>query len=342
MRVNSFRRSAPITMYQHFFSSLWLLLLTTTFAVNTQAAWFKYQDAIMGTSIQVELLSTDKHTAEECSQRVFNEMHRIDNLMSPYISSSELSLLNIQASSKATIVSQELFDLIERSIYFSELTQGAFDITYASVGYLYDYRQSIKPDETHINDSLDAINYRHILLDPPTHSIRFKHKDTKIDLGGIAKGYAVDNAIQLIKDCGVKNALVSAGGDSRILGDKNGAPWVMGIQHPRNKNQVVVSIPLNDSAISTSGDYERFFIESGKRYHHIIQPGSGRSVDHTWSASILAENALTSDALSTSAFVMGTEKALQLINSLDNTEAVIIDSKGKMHYSNGLMPPTTH
>lgn len=296
----------------------------------------------MGTNIQIELFSTDKLTAETCSQRVFSEIHRIDNLMSPYIRSSELSKLNLQAHQQATIVSKELFGLLERSIYFSELTYGAFDITYASIGYLYDYRQSKKPDDTNIEQALGAINYRNIILDPATHSVKFKHKATKIDLGGIAKGYAVDNAIQLIKKCGIKNALVSAGGDSRILGDKNGTPWVMGIQHPRNKDQVVVSLPLSNTAISTSGDYERFFIQSGKRYHHIIQPTNGRPVEHTWSASILADDALVSDALSTSAFVMGTQKALQLVNSLGNTEAIIIDSNGKMHYSSGLMPPTTH
>jgi len=296
----------------------------------------------MGTHIQVELFSSDKTAADNCSRQVFDEMHRIDKLMSPYIPSSELARLNAQAHQQATVVSKELFDLIDRAIYFSELTQGAFDITYASVGYLYDYRHAKKPDDDNIKQSLDAINYRHIILDASEHSVKFRHKDTKIDLGGIAKGYAVDNAIQLIRNCGVNNALVSAGGDSRILGDKNGKPWMMGIQHPRNKNRVVVRIPLRDSAISTSGDYQRFFIQSGKRYHHIIQPQSGRPVDHTWSASILADNALTSDALSTSAFVMGTEKALQLINSLEHTEAIIIDSKGKMHYSSGLMPPTSH
>lgn len=296
----------------------------------------------MGTHIQVELFSSDKAAADSCSRQVFNEMHRIDKLMSPYIPSSELARLNDQAHQQATVVSKELFDLIERSIYFSELTQGAFDITYASIGYLYDYRHAKKPDDDNIEQSLDAINYRHIILDGSQHSVKFRHKDTKIDLGGIAKGYAVDNAIQLIINCGVRNALVSAGGDSRILGDKNGKPWMMGIQHPRNKSRVVVRIPLRDSAISTSGDYQRFFIQSGERYHHIIQPQSGRSVDHTWSTSILADNALTADALSTSAFVMGTEKALQLINSLEHTEAIIIDSKGKMHYSSGLIPPTTH
>ena len=167
-------------------------------------------------------------------------------------------------------------------------------------------------------------------------------KTPKIDLGGIAKGYAVDNGIKILQTCGIQNALVSAGGDSRILGDKKGRPWVMGVRHPRDKNKVVVSIPLSDSAISTSGDYERYFIEGDKRYHHIIKPSTGQSADLTWSASVLANNAVTSDALSTTLFVLGTEKALELINTLDDIEAIVIDTKGKMFYSSGLMPPEMH
>jgi len=293
----------------------------------------------MGTSTVVELLAEKAQLAEKCSQRVFDEMHRIDELMSPYIENSELAIINRDAAQREVKIGQELFNLIKRSIEFSELSNGAFDITFASVGHLYDYRMKQHPSDKQIKRQLSAINYKNIKLNEKDSRISFSHKNTRIDLGGIAKGYAVDNAIKILKTCGIKNALVSAGGDSRILGDKNGRPWVMGVRHPRDSTRVVVSIPLSDSAISTSGDYERYFIENGTRYHHIIRPSTGQSVNQTWSVSVMANEAITSDALSTTLFVLGTEKALQLINTLEDIEAIVIDAKGKMFYSSGLMPP---
>jgi len=315
------------------------LLISTQAGAQTEAGWFNFQQSIMGTSTVVELYSETPKQAEHCSQLVFAEMHRIDKLMSPYIEQSELAIINREAANHSVRVGRELFNLIKYSIEFSELSEGAFDITFASVGYLYNYRMKQRPTDKQIKHQLSAINYKNIILNEADTSISFSNKDTRIDLGGIAKGHAVDNSIELLKTCGIKNALVSAGGDSRILGDKNGRPWVMGVRHPRNKNKVVVSIPLNDSAISTSGDYERYFIEDGNRYHHIIKPTTGLSADQTWSASVLANKAVTSDALSTTLFVLGTEKALKLINQLDDVEAIIINANGKMFYSNGLMPP---
>jgi len=315
------------------------LLLTSHYA---NAQWFTFKQAIMGTSTAVELFSDTTQQAERCSQLVFNEMHRIDALMSPFIEQSELSKVNREAPYKTVKISRELFDLIARSIEFSKLSKGAFDITFASVGYLYDYRKKQHPTNAEIKRNLSAISYKNIQLNDKQIRISFSHKNTRIDLGGIAKGYVVDNAIQILKDCGIHNALVSAGGDSRILGDKNGRPWVMGVRHPRDKHKVVVSIPLSDSAISTSGDYERYFIEGDTRYHHIISPSTGQPAKQTWSASVMANDAITSDALSTTLFVLGTEKALALINSLDDVEAIVISAQGKMFYSSGLMPPTVH
>ena len=160
-----------------------------------------------------------------------------------------------------------------------------------------------------------------------------------IDLGGIAKGYAVDRAIHILQKCGIQQALVSAGGDSKILGDKQGRPWMIGIQHPRKKQAVALSIPLTDTAISTSGDYERFFLSNDERIHHIINPQTGKSAKQSWSATVIGPDAITTDALSTTIFILGAEKGLKLINSLDNIDAIIIDSSGVVHYSSGLENP---
>ena len=191
----------------------------------------------MGTEISVEIWRDDPIKAKQCVHDVFKEMRRIDSLMSPFKNNSELTKINNSATDQPVVISIELFDLIKKSIEFSELSKGAFDITFSSVAYLYDYRAAIQPTNEIINKKLAAINYRHIQLNTEQHSVRFKKQGVRIDLGGIAKGYAVDNAIEVLKRCGSEYGLVTAGGDSRILGDKKGRPWMMGIQHPRNKKE---------------------------------------------------------------------------------------------------------
>ena len=293
----------------------------------------------MGTEVGVELWHEDEKHAELCADQVFTEMRRIDALMSPYIPESELSKINDQAASSPVAISDEMFNLIKVSLRYSELSSGAFDITFSSVGYLYDYRNKRQPSEATINELLPAINYRHITLDEKKHTIGFSMKGVRIDLGGIAKGYAVDNAVAILRKCGIQNGYVKAGGDSFVLGDRNGQPWMLGIKHPRQENKVVVRLPLNNVAVSTSGDYERFFIQDGIRVHHIIRPATGKPVTETWSATVIGGSALETDALSTTLFVMDLKSALALLDKFQGVDAIIIDSQGEMHYSSGLVEP---
>ena len=174
------------------------------------------------------------------------------------------------------------------------------------------------------------------------NELRFNDPGVRIDLGGIAKGYAVDRAIEIAKRCGIDEALISAGGDSKILGKKQGRPWIIGIQHPRKKNEMALVLPLSDTAISTSGDYERFFIRDGQRIHHIINPSTGKSATVTWSATVTGPDAITTDALSTTIFVLGAIKGIALIETLENIDAVIIDNEGNVHYSSGFQEPTSN
>lgn len=293
----------------------------------------------MGTAVKVELWHDKRLQANKCISLVMANMRRIDASMSPFKPDSELSRLNQTAATKAVKVSKELFQLIRRARQISVQTDGKFDITFASAGRLYDYRKAIRPSDEQLKNLLNAINYRHILLDARKRTIRFQHPQVYIDLGGIAKGHAIDQAIRILRQCGINHALVSAGGDSRILGDKQGLPWMTGIRHPREKNGFAVVLPLTDTAISTSGDYERYFIENGVRYHHIISPSSGKSADQSRSVTILGKDATTTDALSTAIFVMGPKKGLQAIEQLPGIEAIIIDSSGKIHYTSGLLQP---
>ena len=315
-----------------------ILLLSSFFQTSVYADWFKADRAIMGTAIHVELWHENKETAEKNIQRVFDEMRRIDLLMSPYKKDSEVSLINADAAKHPVKISSELFNLIKKSLNISKLSNGAFDITFASVGYLYDYRKRQKPTKEEINERLKSINYRNIKLDNIKQTIFFTQANTRIDLGGIAKGHAVDNAIKLLQQHGIKQAMISAGGDTRIIGDKKGRPWYVGIQHPRIKKESAVILPLSQTAISTSGDYERYFIKDNIRHHHIIKPSTGDSARELRSVSILGSDSTTVDALSTTVFILGLNKGMKLISSLPNIEAIVIDNNGQMHYSTGLKP----
>lgn len=300
------------------------------------AEWLSDQQTIMGTVVRVELWSDDQPAGKAAIAAVMEEMRRIDRTMSTYKQDSDVSLINRNAAQKPVTISSELFDLIARSLQMSELTGGAFDITYASAGQLYDFHRKIKPSEHALAKALPAINYHHILLDRKRSSIKFSQIGVRIDLGGIAKGHAVDRSIALLQARAIKQAIVSAGGDSRIIGDHRGRPWVVGIRDPRQEGKVVAALPLSDAAVSTSGDYERYFEANGMRYHHIINPTNGRPVNGVRSVTVLGSDSTTMDALSTSVFVMGVEKGMALVERLTNVEAVIVDANGKMYYSAGL------
>jgi thiamine biosynthesis lipoprotein len=160
-----------------------------------------------------------------------------------------------------------------------------------------------------------------------------------IDLGGFAKGHAVDRATAILRQRGIAHANVSAGGDSRVIGDRRGRPWTIGVRDPRHPGAVVALLPLEDTSISTSGDYERYFDEGGVRFHHLIDPATGHSPSSLHSVTILAEDGLTTEALSKSVFVLGVDKGMRLIESQQDVDAVVIDADGKLHYSSGLLAP---
>jgi len=301
------------------------------------AAWYQDQQAIMGTLVRVELWHEHSGKAREAITLVMNEMHRVDQLMSSYKADSELSRINRLASRQAVKTSAELFSLIERSLYFSDLTSGAFDITYASVGRYYDYHKKLHPSEQLIKKNISKINYKHIILNKKALTVKFAYAGVRIDLGGIAKGHAVDRAFEILKRAGIQNAIITAGGDSRILGDKRGRPWVLGIRDPRKARHVKGTLPLIDSALSTSGDYERYFVKDGEHFHHILNPETGKSAKGLRSVTVIGPDALTTDALSTSIFILGQKKGLELVNQLENIEAVLIDQQNRLIFSSGLL-----
>ncbi len=292
----------------------------------------------MGTEMSVQLWHESKAFADDSINRVMSEMHRIDHLMSTYKDHSEISMVNAKAAQGAVSVSDELFELIERSLDLGAVTQGAFDITYASVGKHYDFREGEKPSHEQKQTAMSAVGVGHVVLDHEQKTVRFMKEGVRIDLGGIAKGHAVESAVSLLRSRGIEHAIVTAGGDSRVLGDHRGRPWAVGIRDPRQKNGIAARMPVQEEAISTSGDYERYFEADGVRYHHIIEPTSGDSARAVRSVTVIGPDAIMTDALSTGVFVLGKLRGLELIDSLEEFEAIVIDQHGEMHFSRGLEP----
>lgn len=300
------------------------------------AEWLSREEAIMGTSVRVELWSDDRAAGEAAITAVMDEMHRIDETMSPFRPESDLSLINREAAQKPVPISDEMFRIISRSIEFSNLSNGAFDITFASVGHLYDYRLHIKPTDQELERARAAVGYRNLVLDPQARTIRFARDGVRIDLGGIAKGYAVDNSAAILRRRGITNAIVTAGGDSHILGDHRGRPWTIGIRDPRRPGEIVAVLPLENVSVSTSGDYERYFDKDGVRYHHIIDPKTGKSPHGVRSVTVVAPDGMTTEGFTKCVFVKGWKKGLHLIESQKGVDAVVVDAEGVLHYSSGL------
>lgn len=315
------------------------------------AEWYQQSNEIMGTEVSVQLWydnpaqseAQQKNAADIAIGEVMAIMRGIDQRLSPYISTSEVYKINAEAAHQPQKISKELVKLIDKSLYFSQVTQGAFDITFASVGWYYDYREQKQPDEKLRQSLLPAINYKLLDLDREKSTLYFQHKNVRIDLGGVAKGYAVDLAAEKLKTLGIHHASISAGGDTRILGDKLGRPWVVGIRNPRKQEAdatPVILLPVVNSAVSTSGDYERYFIdESGARVHHIINPKTGTSAREVVSVTVIGPSGFDTDPLSTSVFVLGVERGLALVNQIPGFDCVIIDRFGQVHYSKELMSP---
>lgn len=317
-----------------------LVFLCVGFSTSISAQWQSFSHVAMTTPIELFFWEEDSVKAEKISQSVFNEFDRIEQQMSGYIDTSELSNINRNAAKYNVQVSESLFNVLQSAMDISKLSNGAFDISFASVGYMYDYRKQQMPSEEDIENKLALFHYENILLDKKKRSIQFTKPGIVIDLGGIAKGYSVDKGVEILKKEGVNSAHLSAGGDMRIIGDKRGKPWIIGIKNPFDETLHALVLPLSETAISTSGDYERYFMDDkGERVHHILSPKTGKSAKGLRSVTILANDAITSDGLSTAVFVLGLKQGLGLINKLDGIDAIIIDDNGKVFYSNGLMRP---
>lgn len=315
-----------------FITSLGIIVLLglSLSIILRKCKFLKSTQIIMGTNVEISIYPPD----EEALKAAFNEIKKIDNLMSIYKNDSEVSSLNRQGEMK---VSPETLEVIKRALEFSRITGGAFDISCKPLIDLWKKarKEGKVPSKEEINKALSLVGYEKIILEG--NLVSFKERGMEIDLGGIAKGYAVDKAIEVLKKKGIKRALINAGGDLYALGEPpEGKKWSIGIQHPRNQNELFSVIKLRDKGVATSGDYRRYYTIEGKRYSHIINPKTGETVqDVPMSVTIVAADATTADALATGVFVLGATKGIELINTLPGVEGMVISEGMEVKISQG-------
>jgi FAD:protein FMN transferase len=291
----------------------------------------------MGTEIRMSAFTDDPVGAVRAFDVAFQEIQRLEALMTTWKPDSEVSRVNAQAGVAPVKVSPETLEVIEMAQRASKLSGGAFDITFYAMRGLWKFDEDLEPKIpplAELKKRMALIDHRQVVVDGAQKTVFLKKRGMAINLGGIAKGYAVDRATAILKRAGFPDTIVQAGGDLMCAGSKDGKPWTAGIRDPRgDRDDVFATLQLVDHAFSTAGDYERFFILSGKRYHHIIDPKTGFPATRSRSVTIYAPTALLADALDDAVFIMGWKKGIAMVEALDEVGAVVIDDKGEVHMS---------
>lgn len=317
-----------------------LLVLLISFSMVCQAQQtFKRTLKLMGSRFDITVVAADQKQGDVYIDTAVAEITRIESLISSWDSDSQTSQINTNAGIKPVKVTPELFELIERAMRISELTDGAFDITYASMDRIWKFDGSMAemPSEKQISASVEKVGYQNIILDKTNNTVFLKLKNMKIGFGAIGKGYAADKAKTLLIAKGVTSGIINASGDMNTWGTQpNGQEWKVAVTNPLNKNKVFALLPISNRAVVTSGNYEKFVNFNGKRYTHIIDPRTGYPSTGIISVTVFAPKAELADALATSVFVMGEKAGLDRINQLPQIECIIIDDKGNISKSQNI------
>ena len=293
----------------------------------------------MGSRFDITVVANDSIKANKYIDTAIAEISRIEKLISSWDDNSQTSEINRNAGIKPVKVDKELFDLIERAIAISKLTDGAFDISYASMDKIWKFDESMTkmPSKEEIISSVEKVGYQNIVLDKMDSTVFLKLEGMKIGFGAIGKGYAADKAKSLLISKGVPSGIINASGDMNTWGKQpNGDEWKVAITNPMDKNKVFALLPITNGAVVTSGNYEKYVNFNGKRYTHIIDPRTGYPSTGIISVTVFAPKAELADALATSVFVMGKEAGLDRINQLPKIECIIIDDKGNITKSKNI------
>lgn len=299
----------------------------------------KKKYALLGSPFEITVVAKDTVEGNFYVNSAVNEVKRIENLISDWIPTTQISQVNQNAGIVPIKVNNEVFELVERALKISKLTDGAFDISYASMDKIWKFDGSMKemPSPEAIKKSVERIGYEKIILDTKNKTIFLKDAGMKLGLGGIGQGYIADKVKEVLQAKGCTAGIVNVSGDINTWGSQiDGKPWTVGIVNPVNKNKVFATFPLIDSAVETSGSYEKYVTFNNIRYSHIIDPRSGYPATGIVSVSVFAKQTEIADALATGVFVLGVEVGLNLINQLKGIECIIVDDKGKIFTSKGI------
>lgn len=295
---------------------------------------------LMGTRFDITVVASNQDVGQINIDEATAEISRIEALISSWNPDSETSLINKNAGIRPVKVSLEIFQLIDRAKQISELTDGAFDISYASMDEIWKFDGSMKrkPTDAELEKSIAKVGYQKIILNENDQTVFLREKGMKISFGAIGKGYAADKAKELLISKQVVGGIINAAGDLTTWGTKaNGEKWLIGIANPLSKEKIFSWLPVVESSVATSGNYEKFVVFDGIKYSHIIDPRTGYPSTGVNSVSIFAKSAEFCDALATAVFIMGKEAGLALINQLPVTEVILVDSDNKVHKSSGIL-----
>ncbi len=306
---------------------------------------YSYSHMAMDTVIELRLQAGSRREAEAVKDEVFAEMERLEALLSRSLEDSDVNRVNAAAGKEAVTVSPETMSLAGAALEYAALSEGAFDPTIAPLldcwGFL-DQRYRV-PGPEEIEAVLPLVNFRLLELDRERQTIYLPEAGMSLDLGGIAKGFIVDRGLAVLSRAGIRHAFLNAGGDIGLLGTRpDGEPWRIGVRHPRVENSLMAVLPLNGGAVVTSGDYERTFELKGVRYHHILDPATGKPAAQLASVTIIAPTAMEADALSTAVFVLGPSRGLALVEQLPGIEAVLVTPEMEVLVSSGLKDIIEH
>ena len=295
--------------------------------------------SLMGTDFEISVVAPSEQIGYINIDEAVSEIKRIEAMISSWDATSETSEINRNAGIQPVKVSKELFQLIERAKTISEITDGAFDVSYASMNRIWKYDGTMDrmPTDTEIKASINKIGYQKIELNQEEQTVFLQEEGMRIGFGAIGKGYAADKAKELLISKGVKGGIVNASGDLTTWGTREtGEKWMVGITNPMDEDRIFTWFPIVESSVATSGDYQKYIIFKGEKYSHIIDPRTGYPTKGVTSVSIFAKRAELCDALATAIFIMGKDSGIHLINQLDGVEVVLVDEDRKIHKSAGI------
>lgn len=314
-----------------------MVLLGASLFLRREPGSVTFTRQLMGTLVQITLMDGDEDRYRPAAYAAFDEIARLEGLFSSYQADSDVSRLSRAAGKHAVRVSPEVMEVVKEALHISRISGGAFDPTVGALAGAWGYsgEKGYVPSKEEVERLLPLVDYTAVKVDEKDGTVMLGKEGMVINLGGVAKGFIVKKAIGVLTSHGMRRGIVHAGGDMTVFQTGGERPFIIGIQHPRRKKKLLGEIFVTNGAVATSGDYERFFMKDGVRYHHILDPATGFPARASRSATVTSVDPTEADALSTAVFVMGPGAGMELIERLDGVEGVVVDTGGKVHTSSG-------